>query len=222
MLWGSCQRRPPPLGRRSQWERPAPVWLTPFAIRQRHPEAFLRSGCQLRAPGRLGNPRGAVEPWSRGKAKPEPAPKEPFLKKAGRRGRAGGWGPHGTAGLGLPYLGGSAALIKEIDGRHQEDSEELVRAGLPKNNPPTPASSLARLPSGADSGRQRGCGDVTAPPEGPGAETTLILLPPLCWCLLRDVHLHLFFLSLNPAILLDPNLLLPCVLCTLARTLVCS
>lgn len=187
----------------------------------RHSSAASRSlpAKRLSAPG---SGQAGKSPWSRGKAKPEPAPKEPFLKKAGRRGRAGGWGPHGTAGLGLPYLGGSAALIKEIDGRHQEDSEELVRAGLPKNNPPTPASSLARLPSGADSGRQRGCGDVTAPPEGPGAETTLILLPPLCWCLLRDVHLHLFFLSLNPAILLDPNLLLPCVLCTLARTLVCS
>ena len=85
----------------------------------RHSSAASRSlpAKRLSAPG---SGQAGKSPWSRGKAKPEPAPKEPFLKKAGRRGRAGGWGPHGTAGLGLPYLGGSAALIKEIDGRHQE------------------------------------------------------------------------------------------------------
>lgn len=66
----------------------------------RHSSAASRSlpAKRLSAPG---SGQAGKSPWSRGKAKPEPAPKEPFLKKAGRRGRAGGWGPHGTAGLGL-------------------------------------------------------------------------------------------------------------------------
>ena len=58
-------------------------------IRQRHPEAFQQSGCQLRAPGRLGNPSGAGE-----RPNGEPAPKEPFLKKERRSGKDDGGGAH--------------------------------------------------------------------------------------------------------------------------------
>lgn len=131
-----------------------------------------------------------------GKGQARTRSKRALSEEGGEEGEGWGVGPtrNGRARFGLPYLGGSGALIKEIDGRHQEDSAELVRAGLPRNNPPTPASSLARLPSGADSGRQRWCGDVTALPEGPGAETTLDSPPsPLLVSPLRRSATTFFF-----------------------------
>lgn len=97
-------------------------------IRQRHPETFQQRGCQLRAPGRLGNPSGDGE-----RPNGEAAPKEPFLKKERRSGKDdGGWGPQGTAELSseFPYLGGSGAFIKEINCRHQEDAGVLGKSWL--------------------------------------------------------------------------------------------
>lgn len=61
-------------------------------IRQRPPEDFQQSGCQLWAPGRLGNPSEAGERPNR-----EPAAKEPVLKKE----RRWGWGSPRTAGLSM-------------------------------------------------------------------------------------------------------------------------
>ena len=63
-------------------------------------------------------------------------------KGGGRRGKAGGWGPHGTAGLGSDF----PTWEEEIDGRHQEDSEVLVRAGLPRNKSPAPPPLPADWP----------------------------------------------------------------------------
>lgn len=68
-------------------------------ICQQHPEAFQQSGCQLRAPGRLGSPSGAGE-----RPNGEPAPKEPFLKKERRSGEGGGGGAHTGLQGSIPHF----------------------------------------------------------------------------------------------------------------------
>ena len=100
VLWGGCQRRPPPLGRRSQWERPAPVWLTPFVSGIQKPscEAVVSSG--LRA--------GWEIPVELGKGQARTRPKRALSEEGREEGEGWGVGPtrDGRARFGLPYLGG--------------------------------------------------------------------------------------------------------------------
>ena len=174
MLWGGCQRRPPPLGRRSQWERPAPVWLTPFVsgIQKPSREAVVSSG--LRA--------GWEIPVELGKGQARTRSNRALSEE----GRGEGGGPHGTAGLGSDFR----TWEEEIDGRHQEDSEVLVRAGLPRNKsrttpaPPAP-SSLAAPPLVGLIREGRGGAGMSQPYlRAQGQKPLLILLLSLCWCLL--------------------------------------
>lgn len=66
-------------------------------IHQRPLEDFQQSGCQLWAPGRMGNPSGVGE-----RPNEEPAPPEPFLQKERKSRKGDGVGP--PWGRRAPYL----------------------------------------------------------------------------------------------------------------------
>lgn len=97
-------------------------------IHQRPPEDFQQSGCQLWAPGRLGNPSEAGE-----RPNGEPAPRAPFLKKErkSRKGGGGGahMGPQGSVANFSTWEDLEHSLMKSIAGT-QEGSEVLGKSRL--------------------------------------------------------------------------------------------